>query len=164
MLNGPVPWAVAQVAGIKEANVNSAEELTKFFMHCYDNRSVSATKLNDRSSRSHAIYTITIRVTSTEVTQGANGAAKVSCHAQRTGSAASPQATYQGQLEHAVLATVYTPQQPSIWQAPLHVPTHHAHPPSVQPATEPAAPWLPACHSTRPPCKVLSPRTLPQHP
>jgi hypothetical protein len=72
------------VAGIKEAIVNSAEELTKFFMHCYDNRSVSATKLNDRSSRSHAIYTITIRVTSTEVTQGANGAAKVRGNTRHT--------------------------------------------------------------------------------
>jgi hypothetical protein len=66
-----------QVVGIREAVVNSAEELTHFLQQCYENRSVSATKLNDRSSRSHAIYTITIRVTSTDVTQGPNGAAKV---------------------------------------------------------------------------------------
>jgi kinesin family protein 4/21/27 len=65
------------VVGIREAVVNSSEELANFLDQCYENRSVCATKLNDRSSRSHAIYTISIRVTSTDVTQGPNGGVKV---------------------------------------------------------------------------------------
>ncbi|PNW77017.1 hypothetical protein CHLRE_10g418950v5 [Chlamydomonas reinhardtii] len=58
---------VPEVVGVTERVVSSAEELTNFFNQCVDNRSTSSTKLNDRSSRSHAIFTITIQRTIVEV-------------------------------------------------------------------------------------------------
>lgn len=38
----------AQVVGVTERSVNSADELLAFFDTCMDNRSTSSTKLNDR--------------------------------------------------------------------------------------------------------------------
>lgn len=58
---------VPEVIGVKEMKVETGEELSKFFADCMDNRSTSSTKLNDRSSRSHAIFTITIHRTIVEV-------------------------------------------------------------------------------------------------
>lgn len=50
-----------------ERVVNTSDELKRFFDDCMDNRSTSSTKLNDRSSRSHAIFTITVHRTIVEV-------------------------------------------------------------------------------------------------
>jgi len=53
--------------GALEKKVNSAKELAKFYDDCMINRSTGSTKLNDRSSRSHAIFTINIHRTTVEV-------------------------------------------------------------------------------------------------
>ncbi|KAG2492591.1 hypothetical protein HYH03_009252 [Edaphochlamys debaryana] len=58
---------VPEVVGVTERELKSADELLSFFNTCVDNRSTSSTKLNDRSSRSHAIFTITISRTIVEV-------------------------------------------------------------------------------------------------
>lgn len=56
-----------QVVGANERKVTSAKELAKFYDDCMINRSTGSTKLNDRSSRSHAIFTIIIHRTTIEV-------------------------------------------------------------------------------------------------
>ncbi|KXZ47277.1 hypothetical protein GPECTOR_36g129 [Gonium pectorale] len=58
---------VPEVVGVTEREVTGAEELLSFFTLCMENRSTSSTKLNDRSSRSHAIFTITVQRTVVEV-------------------------------------------------------------------------------------------------
>lgn len=58
-----------QVVGAHEKKVNSAAELAKFYNDCMHNRSTGSTKLNDRSSRSHAIFTINIHRTTVEVSK-----------------------------------------------------------------------------------------------
>ncbi|GFR41808.1 hypothetical protein Agub_g2578 [Astrephomene gubernaculifera] len=58
---------VPEVIGVTERVVSGVDELLNFFNLCMDNRSTSSTKLNDRSSRSHAIFTITIQRTVVEV-------------------------------------------------------------------------------------------------
>lgn len=60
---------VEQVVGVKEQVVTNSEELRKFFDECMENRSTSSTKLNDRSSRSHAIFTISIHRTVVDVSR-----------------------------------------------------------------------------------------------
>jgi hypothetical protein len=50
--------------------VQDAEDLIRFFSDCFDNRAVGATKMNDRSSRSHAIYTVLINRTLVDVSEG----------------------------------------------------------------------------------------------
>ncbi|GLC45429.1 hypothetical protein PLESTB_000619800 [Pleodorina starrii] len=70
---------VPEVVGVTEKEVHNADDLLSFFNMCMDNRSVSSTKLNDRSSRSHAIFTITVQRTIVEVLNelGADLKAKV---------------------------------------------------------------------------------------
>mmetsp|Transcript_2102 Transcript_2102/g.5351 ORF Transcript_2102/g.5351 Transcript_2102/m.5351 type:complete len:931 (+) Transcript_2102:94-2886(+) len=58
---------VPEVVGAHERKVTSAKELAKFYNDCMINRSTGSTKLNDRSSRSHAIFTINIHRTTVEV-------------------------------------------------------------------------------------------------
>eukprot|EP00201_Polytomella_parva_P012750 CAMPEP_0175060814 /NCGR_PEP_ID=MMETSP0052_2-20121109/13239_1 /TAXON_ID=51329 ORGANISM="Polytomella parva, Strain SAG 63-3" /NCGR_SAMPLE_ID=MMETSP0052_2 /ASSEMBLY_ACC=CAM_ASM_000194 /LENGTH=664 /DNA_ID=CAMNT_0016326601 /DNA_START=242 /DNA_END=2232 /DNA_ORIENTATION=- len=58
---------VPEVIGVTDRVVNSSEELRKFYDDVMLNRSVSSTKLNDRSSRSHAIFTITVHRTMVEI-------------------------------------------------------------------------------------------------
>ncbi|EFJ50779.1 inversion kinesin InvA [Volvox carteri f. nagariensis] len=70
---------VPEVIGVTERVVSNADELLSFFNLCMENRSTSSTKLNDRSSRSHAIFTITVQRTIVEVLNelGADLKAKV---------------------------------------------------------------------------------------
>ena len=70
---------VPEVVGVKEIKCASAADLKKFYDDCMSNRSVSSTKLNDASSRSHAIFTITVRRTMVDVSNevGADLKAKV---------------------------------------------------------------------------------------
>jgi len=58
---------VPEVIGITEVRCESAADLKKFYDDCMENRSTSSTKLNDRSSRSHAIFTIMLERTIVEV-------------------------------------------------------------------------------------------------
>lgn len=50
-----------------ERFVDCENDLKHFYDACMDNRSTSSTKLNDRSSRSHAIFTVAIHRTMVEV-------------------------------------------------------------------------------------------------
>lgn len=50
--------------------VQDADSLVNFFADCFGNRAVAATKMNDRSSRSHAIYTVLIDRTLVDVSEG----------------------------------------------------------------------------------------------
>jgi kinesin family protein 4/21/27 len=59
-----------QVVGVNTVDVQDAEGLIRFFSDCFDNRAVAATKMNDRSSRSHAIYTVLINRTIVDVSDG----------------------------------------------------------------------------------------------
>lgn len=58
--------------------VQDAESLVNFFAECFDNRAVGATKLNDRSSRSHAIYTVLISRTLVDVSEGDSKVGQIS--------------------------------------------------------------------------------------
>eukprot|EP00798_Chlamydomonas_sp_ICE-L_P012134 gene12134-15246_t len=58
---------VPEVIGVREIDVSNASDLKRFFDDCMVNRSTSSTKLNDRSSRSHALFTITVHRTIVEV-------------------------------------------------------------------------------------------------
>lgn len=58
---------VPEVVGIQDVPFTDANSLLKFFNDCSISRSTSCTKLNDTSSRSHAIFTITIRQTRVSV-------------------------------------------------------------------------------------------------
>ena len=49
---------VFSVEGLKEVPVNSLDKLMDVFRHGEANKSVESTKMNDRSSRSHAILKI----------------------------------------------------------------------------------------------------------
>eukprot|EP00955_Chlamydomonas_euryale_P080697 363455-Chlamydomonas_euryale.AAC.3 len=51
-----------------------SKDMNTFFSECMSNRSTTSTKLNDRSSRSHAIFTITVHRTMIEVVSGGGGA------------------------------------------------------------------------------------------
>lgn len=62
--------AVVQVVGVNTVEVQDAEGLIRFFSDCFDSRAVGATKMNDRSSRSHAIYTVLINRTLVDVSEG----------------------------------------------------------------------------------------------
>lgn len=59
-----------QVVGVNTVDVNTVDSLVQFFSDCFDNRAVAATRMNDRSSRSHAIYTVLISRTLVDVTEG----------------------------------------------------------------------------------------------
>ena len=50
----------AEVIGLLEVECPDEESLSRFFETCCNNRSTSSTKLNDASSRSHALFTINI--------------------------------------------------------------------------------------------------------
>jgi hypothetical protein len=58
-----------QVVGVTMVEVADANSLVNFFAECFDNRAVAATKMNDRSSRSHAIYTVLINRTLVDVSE-----------------------------------------------------------------------------------------------
>jgi Kinesin motor domain len=51
----------AEVVGLHEQLCGSAEELLRFFDVCFEKRSTASTNMNAFSSRSHALFTITIR-------------------------------------------------------------------------------------------------------
>jgi kinesin family protein 4/21/27 len=57
------------VVGVTPVEVADANSLVNFFAECFDNRAVAATKMNDRSSRSHAIYTVLINRTLVDVSE-----------------------------------------------------------------------------------------------
>lgn len=59
-----------QVVGVNTVEVEDAESLVNFFADCFENRAVAATKMNDQSSRSHAIYTVLINRTVVDVSEG----------------------------------------------------------------------------------------------
>jgi len=52
---------VPEVVGMRELVFTQGDNLVRFFNDCFLNRSTSTTKMNDTSSRSHAIFTITLR-------------------------------------------------------------------------------------------------------
>jgi len=60
---------VPEVVGVHQVQVEDAQLLIDFFSECCDNRSVACTKMNDRSSRSHAIYTVVLHRTIVEVSE-----------------------------------------------------------------------------------------------
>ncbi|KAI8464145.1 MAG: P-loop containing nucleoside triphosphate hydrolase protein [Monoraphidium minutum] len=60
---------VPEVVGVQQVGVEDAEGLIAFFSDCCDHRSVASTKMNDRSSRSHAIYTVVLRRTTVDVSE-----------------------------------------------------------------------------------------------
>jgi len=49
--------------GLLEVECPDESSLARFFETCCNNRSTSSTKLNDASSRSHALFTININRT-----------------------------------------------------------------------------------------------------
>jgi hypothetical protein len=59
-----------QVVGSNEIEVESAEQLIDFFNRCFEHRAVSSTKLNEASSRSHAIYSLLINRTVCDIGDG----------------------------------------------------------------------------------------------
>jgi hypothetical protein len=59
--------------GINEVKVESADQLIAFFNRCFEQRAVSSTKLNDASSRSHAIYSLHLNRTICDVGDGKVG-------------------------------------------------------------------------------------------
>eukprot|EP00879_Flechtneria_rotunda_P021695 GHRR01022875.1.p1 GENE.GHRR01022875.1~~GHRR01022875.1.p1 ORF type:complete len:1033 (+),score=433.02 GHRR01022875.1:114-3212(+) len=59
-----------EVVGANTVEVTDAASLIKFFADCFDNRAVGETKMNARSSRSHAIYTVLINRTLVDVSDG----------------------------------------------------------------------------------------------
>ncbi|GAX73057.1 hypothetical protein CEUSTIGMA_g510.t1 [Chlamydomonas eustigma] len=58
---------VPEVIGVKEMKCETADDLKKFYDECMENRSTTSTKLNDRSSRSHAIFTVNVHRTMVDV-------------------------------------------------------------------------------------------------
>jgi hypothetical protein len=48
------------IIGLREEKVDNIEEMTSFLVKGGDCRTTAATKMNDNSSRSHAIFTISI--------------------------------------------------------------------------------------------------------
>jgi hypothetical protein len=60
---------VPEVIGVQQVAVEDAQALIEFFMDCCDNRSVASTRMNDRSSRSHAIYTVVLHRTVVDVAE-----------------------------------------------------------------------------------------------
>jgi hypothetical protein len=59
-----------QVVGVQMVEVDDAEALINFFAECFHNRAVAETKMNAGSSRSHAIYTIVLRRTVVDFSEG----------------------------------------------------------------------------------------------
>lgn len=59
--------------------VADANSLVNFFAECFSNRAVAATKMNDRSSRSHAIYTVLINRTLVDVSEVGDKVSWVGC-------------------------------------------------------------------------------------
>ncbi|WIA34627.1 hypothetical protein OEZ86_012944 [Tetradesmus obliquus] len=60
---------IPEVVGVTMVEVADANSLVNFFAECFSNRAVAATKMNDRSSRSHAIYTVLINRTLVDVSE-----------------------------------------------------------------------------------------------
>jgi hypothetical protein len=50
----------AEVVGLYEHPCATANDLLYFFEQCFENRSTGSTRLNDTSSRSHALFTINV--------------------------------------------------------------------------------------------------------
>lgn len=67
------------MVGVNTVEVVDAEGLIRFFSDCFDNRAVGATKMNDRSSRSHAIYTVLINRTLVDVSDGGDKVGRARC-------------------------------------------------------------------------------------
>lgn len=44
----PMLFLSVKVVGVKEVKCESAEDLTRFYADCMENRSTTSTKLNDR--------------------------------------------------------------------------------------------------------------------
>jgi hypothetical protein len=65
------PFKGAFVEGLKEVNVKSYEEVEKLLLAGTYMRSVAETKMNESSSRSHAVFTLTFRQTSVDSATGA---------------------------------------------------------------------------------------------
>jgi hypothetical protein len=60
---------VPEVVGVNQVVVEDVGALISFFNECCENRSVASTRMNDRSSRSHAIYTVVLHRTVVEVSE-----------------------------------------------------------------------------------------------
>jgi hypothetical protein len=61
---------IMQVVGVHTVEVGDVDGLLAFFSAAFANRAVAATRMNDRSSRSHAIYTVLLSRTLVDVSQG----------------------------------------------------------------------------------------------
>jgi Kinesin motor domain len=80
-----MPWADqlanaasrVQVQGLYEHTCDTGDELLRFFEACFANRSTSSTKLNDTSSRSHALFTINVHRVVVSVGDGVDHNLKV---------------------------------------------------------------------------------------
>jgi hypothetical protein len=48
------------IIGLREEKVDNAEEMSALLVKGSDSRTTSSTKMNNQSSRSHAIFTISI--------------------------------------------------------------------------------------------------------
>lgn len=51
----------AEIYGLHEQQCNNAQDLLQFFDFCFNQRSTASTNMNATSSRSHALFTITVR-------------------------------------------------------------------------------------------------------
>ena len=51
----------AEIYGLHEQLCNDANDLLTFFDFCFNQRSTASTNMNATSSRSHALFTITVR-------------------------------------------------------------------------------------------------------
>ena len=49
-----------QLVGLTEVEVNSAEDIMRYFIEGSQSRTVGSTAMNNQSSRSHAIFTLNI--------------------------------------------------------------------------------------------------------
>ena len=69
LAGGPTAATARWSHAARQVAVEDAEALISFFNECCDNRSVASTRMNDRSSRSHAIYTVVLHRTLVEVSE-----------------------------------------------------------------------------------------------
>lgn len=51
----------AEIVGLHEQKCEDANDLLQFFDFCFNQRSTASTNMNATSSRSHALFTITVR-------------------------------------------------------------------------------------------------------
>lgn len=57
------PMTGPYVEGLQEFNIQNVDDFSKYMSLGNKNRTTGATKMNDKSSRSHAVFTITVRIT-----------------------------------------------------------------------------------------------------